>query len=317
MRPWARTILSFILSAATAICASNQFVARYVPIGTSGSAKLMAVDASGDLFIVATVTEPSGITQNRATKTDPQGNIIASFDFGGTNTPPDVPSGAAVDPLGNLVIVGTTYSPDFPLVSPLISTTKEPSGFVVKLNSQLSGILFSTRLGGTSGGFTGSTSANAVALDTAGNIYVTGSTNETDFPTTPGAFQTTGPLPNSFQSPIFAYVTEVSSDDSSIVYSTFFGSPTTNCSGGSVCVPATGTTIANAIVLDNTGAAVIGGNTIATNLPGTTGTVGQKCQCWYPTGYAEEAAGFLAKFTAGGKQLTRNLTTSICPERSR
>ncbi len=80
---WARAMLSFIFVTASANCASNQFVARYVPIGTSGSAKLMAADASGNFFVVATVTEPSGITQIRATKTNSQGIIIATFDLAG------------------------------------------------------------------------------------------------------------------------------------------------------------------------------------------------------------------------------------------
>ncbi len=102
-----------------------------------------------------------------------------------------------MDLLGNLVIVGTTSSADFPLISPLISMSNA-SGFVVKLDSKLTRIVFSTRLGGNA---VASTSANAVALDTAGNIYVAGSTRQTDFPVTPEAFQTTGPVPSSFGGP--------------------------------------------------------------------------------------------------------------------
>ena len=64
----AMLLFSFIAASVTA--ASNQFVTRYVAIGTSGSADLLAVDASGNFFIVATVVEPSGSPQIRAIRTD-------------------------------------------------------------------------------------------------------------------------------------------------------------------------------------------------------------------------------------------------------
>jgi uncharacterized protein (TIGR03437 family) len=289
MRISVHAMLLFILAAASVTAASNQFVARYLPVGATGSSDLLAVDASGNFFVVATVVEPSGSPQIRAIKTDPQGNEIASFDFGSGSG--DTPSGAAVDPQGNLVIVGTTYSPNFPLVSPLTSTTSG-GGFVVKLDSQLTKIIFSTLLGDQ---------ANAVALDSAGNVYVTGSTADPAFPVTPGAFQTAGPTPTGFGTPIYAFATEISSNGTSILYSTFFGSSDTNCNGGSSCLPAVGETSGNAIVVDSSGAAVIGGNTIANQLPITPGTLGQQCDCLYRPQFIQ--SGFLAKFAPGGKQL--------------
>ena len=100
----------FTLIAGSASAAPNQFVARYLPIGTSGSASLLAADASGNLFIAATVQEPSGQQQIRAIKTDAQGNKLAMLDFGSGS---DVTAGAAVDPEGNPVIVGTTFAQSF------------------------------------------------------------------------------------------------------------------------------------------------------------------------------------------------------------
>jgi hypothetical protein len=186
-----RAMLLFVVATASAIAASNQFVARYVPITGPTGALLLAVDASGNFFIVATVQEPSGRPQIRAIKTNPQGNVLASFDFGGSSISfPDAPYGAAVDPQGNLVIVGFTSSQDFPVAGPPIQNTSPPAGFILKLDSQLTSIIFSTLLGGSQGG----TYANAVALDPAGNIYLTGSTGASDFPVTPGAFQTAGPV---------------------------------------------------------------------------------------------------------------------------
>ncbi len=274
--------LFFTLITAVATATPNQFVARYLPIGISGSANLLAVDASGNFFIVATVEEPSGQQQIRVIKTDSQGNELASFDFGSGS---DAPAGAAVDPQGNLVMVGTTYA-----------KSNYQAGFIVKVDSQLTKILSSTVLGGSQG----FSSANAVALDTAGNIYITGSTASADFPVTPGAFQTTGPMSNGAGSPTYAFVTEISPNGMSMVFSTFFGSGTTNCNGGSICIGAVGATSANAIALDSTGAVVIGGYTTANQLPITPGTLGQQCNCGYRP-YVP--SGFLAKFAPGGRQL--------------
>ncbi len=157
-----RAVLFLTLIEVSATAAPSQFVARYLPIGTSGSATSLAVDASTNLFVVATVDEPSGQQQIRAIKTDAQGNQLATFDFGSGS---DVPAGAAVDPQGNLVIVGTTYAESFPLASPASLTINYQAGFIAKLDSQLTKILFSTVLGGSQGLLA---LGNALALDTAG-----------------------------------------------------------------------------------------------------------------------------------------------------
>ncbi len=303
MRISVRALLLFILVTTSLVAAaSNQFVARYVPIGTSGSSNLLAVDASGNFFVVATVQETSGFQQMRATKTNAQGNVIASFDFGSGS---DIPAGAAVDAEGNLVLVGTTYAPNFPAASPTVIAINYQAGFIVKLDSQLTKILFSTVLGGSQAA-SGSieNNANAVALDSAGNIYVTGSTGSANFPTTPGAFQTTGPTPYfDMGSPVFAFVTEVSPDGSSILYSTFFGSNDATCIGDSGCLGTVGVTSGSAIAVDNTGAVVVAGGTTSTQLPVTPGTLGQQCNCTSMPDQIYVQSGFLAKFAAGGKQL--------------
>ncbi len=57
--------------------------------------------------------------------------------------------------------------------------------FVAKLNASGSALLYGTYLGGNS-----DDSGNGIAVDGAGNAYVTGQTYSTNFPTTAGTLQT-------------------------------------------------------------------------------------------------------------------------------
>jgi len=98
-------------------------IANYIDLSYAAQAQTMAADNAGDLFIVSNVTEPSGRPQIRVTKTDQSGVTLANIDFGGSVSLLDIIAGVAIDPQGNVVITGTTSSPDFPLVSPLISKT--------------------------------------------------------------------------------------------------------------------------------------------------------------------------------------------------
>src|SRR6185295_8252047 len=106
---------------------------------------------------------------------DATSHVVTSFRFGGSS---DQPRAAALDPLGNLVIAGQTYSPDFPLVHPLFAQTEPdaPAGFIAKVNPSNGQVLFSTRIGGlTTESFVRlGTAVNALAVDSVGNIYAAG-----------------------------------------------------------------------------------------------------------------------------------------------
>jgi hypothetical protein len=221
--------LAFVLALpAVAICAAAHAGITYLDVPGSAQPAPLAADGSGNLFIAANVVEPSGQQQLRILKMDRHGVILASVDLGSRDS--DAISAAAADPDGNLVLVGSTSSPDFPLVSPLISKTSESSAFIIKFDSGLHNILFSTLLGGTQGG---GTSGPALALDANGNIYLTGSTEDTDFPVAAQAFQTQPPL-NAGDT--FGYVTEISGDGKKIVFSTYYGSDHVTCSGPGACL---------------------------------------------------------------------------------
>ena len=135
--------------------------------------------------------------------------IYATYIGGNGN---ECPHSMYSDPQGNLVVMGRTYSTNFPKLS-----TFGPLGgcdlFVVKLNSNGSNLIGSAVIGGTEFDAVnvvdqlnqegpevansliknyGDDSRSEVILDGSNNIYVATSTrSKTSFPVTPGAFQTT------------------------------------------------------------------------------------------------------------------------------
>src|SRR5262249_29286273 len=134
-----------------------------------------------------------------------------------------------------------SFSPNFPTsVGAVQATNKAASAngydaFVTKLDPSGSSLMYSTYLGGTSGldvGF-------AIAVDSAGDAYVTGRSASADFPTTPGAYQTTNNAePNSSFN---AFVTKLNSSGTALAYSTFLGSSSAvGAEGLGIAVDATG-----------------------------------------------------------------------------
>ena len=101
-------------------------------------------------------------------------------------------NGLAVDANDNTFIVGTTGQPSFPLVNPIVGALplgnfgNGGSAFLSVLNPTGSALTFSTFFTGSSG-----TSGAGVALNTAGDAFITGTTFDADFPTTPGSYQPT------------------------------------------------------------------------------------------------------------------------------
>ena len=98
----------------------------------------------------------------------------------------DIGYAIAVDALGQATVVGSASSLDFPVQNAVQTTYQGGTvdGFVTRLNATGSGLIYSTFLGTAETDY-----ATAIALDAAGNAYVTGLTNWSGFPVTPGAFQ--------------------------------------------------------------------------------------------------------------------------------
>ncbi len=293
-----RSIVLLLLSALIANGATSyQAMISFPELPAGARTQALAVDAAGNEFIIANIVKATGKPQIHVLKIDPQGKTLASIEFGGTAIGAGVAdwiAGAAVDAKGNLVIAGTTYSDDFPLVSPLFMKTGVSAAFIVKLDPELKGILFSTKLGGP----TGYTSARAFALDQAGNVYITGATSDPEFPTTFGAFQRAPPPSDKAYKATYAFLTELNSESKSLVFSTYFGNSPTACKD---CPNTLGYTIASAVAIDAAGSIVIAGTTTSSGLPVTPGVFGPSCgDC---SSAPQATAGFLARFSAHGSTL--------------
>ncbi len=113
--------------------------------------------------------------------------------FGGTGG--DNGFGIATDSSGNAYVAGTTASSDFPIspgVVPKTIPNAKGTPFVLKLSPQGNGTadrIYASYFGGSGNGTTADMSG-AIAVDSHGNAYITGTTSSGDMPTTAGAFQT-------------------------------------------------------------------------------------------------------------------------------
>jgi len=165
----------------------------------------------------------------------------------------DFGTAIAVDSRNQAVVAGQACSPNFPATNG--NTPPAPGGcaaFVTKLDFTGAHVVFSTFLAG-------STSNAGLALDPHDNIYLTGTTvpHPTNFPTTPGAFQTT---PKGVTD---AYVTKLNSSGTALVYSTLLGG--SNFENGF------------AIAVDNSGNAYVTGHTGSADFPTTPGAFQSEC----------------------------------------
>ncbi|WP_459195387.1 DUF7948 domain-containing protein [Wukongibacter baidiensis] len=163
----------------------------------------------------------------------------------------------AIDNIGDVYIAGKNISPDFPVTlgafeesPPLTFST----GYVTKLNSDASGLIYSTFLGGSGNDDT----CRGIAVDCMGNAYVTGETDSPDFPITLGAFQEDFPSANLESS---AFVTKLNPDGSKLLYSTFIGGSEDD--------------EGNDIAIDDEGNAYITGETQSSDFPVTLGAFQQ------------------------------------------
>ena len=224
----------------------------------------IAVDATGNAYVTgATVstnfpTTPGAFdaTHNGGddafvTKLNATGSALLYSTFLGGNSN-DLGRGIAVDAAGSAYVTGQTSSINFPTTPGAFDTSHNGlrDAFVTKLNTTGSALLYSTFLGG--GDHDGVHNGMGIAVDTAGSAYVTGATRSGNFPTTPGAFDTTH---NGGGSDAFA--TKLDATGSALLYSTFLGG--NDFDDGT------------AIAVDAASNAYVTGNAVSSNFPTTPG----------------------------------------------
>jgi hypothetical protein len=200
----------------------------------------IAVDAAGNAYVTGFTESPNfpntlgafqptlrGASDAFVVKLNPSGTALVYSTFlGGSGA--DRGLAIVVDAAGDAYVPGDTTSTDFPttmgafeatfrggFVCPGIppgTLTACPDGFVTKLNANGTALLYSTYLGGTQPDH-----GRGIAVDAAGDAYVTGDTSSTDFPTTAGAFQTTASGTGA------TFITKVNPTGTALIYSTYFG----------------------------------------------------------------------------------------------
>lgn len=247
--------------------------------------------------VAGIVSDPAGntfVTGSRmfdlpdvfVTKLDPSGNVVFTATMGGKGF--DEVKTIALDPAGNIYIAGSTGSPNFPLRNALQSDISGfGCGFLVKLSPDGSRLIYSTYFGGTRG----RSSVNAVAADSNGNVYLTGTTSSADFPHTAG-LPVGGSSPSNPPAASGAFVAKVSPAGDRVLYAGSISGGTVSCSGGSSCFLSARFASGNAIAVDAAGNAYIAGNTNTTDLPTTPGA-------FLRSGFGA----FVAKVNAAGSAL--------------
>ena len=174
----------------------------------------------------------------------------------------------AVDKAGNAYITGWTYSSNFPITAGAFQSGSRtaglalPTGFVTKLNPSGTGLIYSTYLGGSV-----LDEPTALAVDSAGDAFISGLTFSSDFPTTSGAFQRSNK--SAGVDGFNAFVTKLNPSGTALVYSTYLGGSEDK-----------GTYLSslywtNPVAVDTLGNAYVAGFTQSNDFPATKGAYQQ------------------------------------------
>jgi hypothetical protein len=222
----------------------------------SDSGNAIAVDSTGNAYLVGETDSTNYPTtaspiqdQNAGTddafisKINPTGTgLIYSTYLGGSQG--DLATGIALDSSNNAYVAGITGSSNFPTTTGAFQTAQKgtfDNGFVTEIKADGSATIYSTYLGGSAGN-----DPYGIALDSAGEAYVTGSTSSTDFPTI-------NPAQTSNAGGLDVFVTKFNSTGSALLFSTYYG--------GTLDDTATG------IALDSFGDVYVTGRTASSTYP--------------------------------------------------
>ncbi len=246
----------------------NAFIAQFSPTGSllfstylggSGpdAGNGIASDAAGNVYVVGDTQSANmplfqaGQTRYRGgqdafvAKVSQTGSLLYANYFGGSNS--DHASAIAADASGNTYITGGTYSPDFPTRSPYQAALKGAGdAFVAKFDAS-GALVFSTFLGGSSGGIFSPEQGNAIAIDAQYNVYVAGVTSSADFQMTSSAVQA------KLAGASDGFIARFNPAGTGLIYSTFLGG--------------TGAEVPTGVAVDPFGAIAVAGYTSSADFP--------------------------------------------------
>ena len=177
--------------------------------------------------------------------------LVFSTYLGGAFKYGDIGNDVAVDAAGDVYVTGRSYYSSFPVTPGAFQTHFQAIGpwdttaFVAKFDPTGSRLLYATYLSGKGGETTG----EGIAVDAAGDAYVSGYTSSDGFPTTPGTLRESG---------TGGFVAKLDPSGGGLLYATLIGDSTTHA--GRIAVdPSGGAYVAgagNVVKLNPTGSAL-------------------------------------------------------------
>ena len=205
--------------------------------------------------------------------------VLNYLSYAGRNGSDGFTRGVA-DTNGNFYIAGATGDPSFPVSTGAFQqsqpTQGRPNATVSKLNADGSQLVYTTHFGGTEVDV-----ATGIALDAAGNIYVTGATNSPDFPVSAGGYQRTLQQGDRLS----CFVMKLNPAGNAILYSTYL-----NGVGIEACT---------SIAVDASGSVFVAGMTTSANFPITPDAY----QTSLRSGGLDAGRGFVTKLNPAGSGL--------------
>src|SRR6516164_7258188 len=234
-----------VLSFSTYLGGSGTDVANAIAVAPDSSIYVAGLTRAADFPATLGQAPPPGQDRAFVVKLSADGkNLLWAAYLGGSVG--EEARALALDPQGNMYVTGQTRSPDFPVRNPfqpscsLDNTRSCNDAFVVKLDPN-GHLLYSTFLGGS-----GAEAGNAIAIDSAGNIFVAGETTSTDFPAFKPLQATTGGGRD-------AFLAKISPDGQSLAYATYLGGR--------------GDDTARSITVDSAGSVFLTGQTYSVDFP--------------------------------------------------
>ncbi|MDR4508193.1 MAG: SBBP repeat-containing protein [Candidatus Brocadiaceae bacterium] len=243
----------------------------------------VAVDSAGNAYVTGYTDSPdfpavnaiygslNSYTDAFVTKIDASGASLSySTYLGGKFS--DWGRGISVDSAGNAYVTGETVSPDFPTINAIYGSINGPEteAFVTKIDASGACLSYSTYLGGN-----GEDSGRGIAVDSAGNAYVTGYTSSPDFPTA-------NAIDGSLDGALDAFVTKIDASGTSLSYSTYLGGNGNESAAG--------------IAVDSAGNAYVTGYTASSDFPMANAVDGNHNGGYYDC--------FVTKIDASGARLS-------------